>query len=75
MKIECMKYICYLPLSFYHSCGREDALVTQHAMRMHHIVICGLFDSSIFFQTIIIILKIIIILMNGTVFVGLIVEL
>ena len=44
-------------------------------MRMHHIVICGLFDSSIFFQTIIIILKIIIILMNGTVFVGLIVEL
>ena len=28
------------------------ALVIQHAMCMHHIVICGLFDSTIFFHII-----------------------
>jgi len=52
MKIEYMKYICYLPASFYHSCGREDVLVKQHAMRMPQIFICGLSDSSIFFHII-----------------------
>ena len=75
MKIEYMKYICYLPASFYHSCGREDVLVKQHAMRMPQIFICGLSDSSIFFHIITkidlkIIIIIIIIIINFTVSCG-----
>ena len=37
------KYVCYT------LCVRVVALVSQHAMRMCHIVICGLSGSTIFF--------------------------
>ena len=52
IEIENMRFVCYLPVTFYHNCGRQDVLVKQDVIRMRRIVICDIYGSTIFFQII-----------------------